>query len=101
MKTKKTTLATSDDYAILTAGQYYFYFGYEETIPEKPEEDEESKWAFVAKKGDSTLVRWSKDEVAAKMSKRSRDELWGTESVLLAGIGAFLREKDLDDSVNG
>jgi hypothetical protein len=97
MSKAKVSLGVSDDYASLRTGDLRFYYGYEELMPENPTEEEieaeKIEWAFVVKRGRETLVRWSRTEVVKRTEKGSRDDLWGTDTILLAGIGAWLKEQ--------
>lgn len=66
----------ASDYAILQAGAFEFYYGYEQ--------EENGEWAFVAKKGNRELMRlgWSQ--------LKSGEEQFSVEQNLLAGLGIFI-----------
>lgn len=97
MSRAKPSLGISDDYATMRVGKLRFYYGYEYTVPEQPEENEPYEWAFVVKQGREILTRWSKSEVEKKIEKGSRNDLWGADTYLLAGIGAWMKEKGVDN----
>jgi len=71
----------NDDYAVCEGGALKFYYGYEETVPVAPKEDEESEWAFVAWIEGVECLRIPASEFKATN--------WEVEECLLEGIAKY------------
>lgn len=86
---------SSDDYVSARAGNYEFYFGYEETkcpIQSHKSEDycyeigcDKREWCFTANKNDKEIVRWSESE----FSYSRADNI---ECKLILGMARFIKE---------
>jgi len=76
----------ASDYAGLIIGDLKFYFGYEETIPDNPNDDDiETEWAFVVKDGDQEIMRLPQ----SSLEKIAKDDD-SMAQLLLAGIAYYI-----------
>jgi len=60
-------LYSASDYAGMSACGYSFYYGYEE--------EKDGQWAFVMKKGDKELLRYSATELSCRSGDDPKDGL--------------------------
>ena len=83
----KPSVGISDDYAVLTAKNVRFYFGYECTV----NDGDESEWCFEARLGDGNII--------IPQSKLGTSDRADMAKNLLAGIGWVLAKYKLVEDV--
>jgi len=91
----KTSVYGSDDYVGCSAGDYSFYYGYEETkCPIKSHRNEDDcyekdcdkrEWCFVVNKGDKEVVKWAESEFSYNQANN-------IEKILIIGMAKFIKE---------
>lgn len=74
----------SDDYAGLISGKYVFYYGYEETDPEKDE------WLFTIRENDLLIFSMKTSEIEKSIDVRQLDK---PQDYLISGIGIWMLMK--------
>ena len=70
----------SDDYAVLDAGDFRFYYGYEHT-------DDDGNWLFLVRKQGKVLFQRTAHQL------NNIDELADTSEILLIGIAEYIESK--------
>lgn len=81
MTEKPISIHISDDYAVLHAGKYRFYYGYEYT-------DEDDNWQFVIRKNKNIVL-----QVTPKLPKGISK--WQCGEVLLYCIGGYIYKEKI------
>ncbi len=71
-----SSVGISDDYAVMDAGDFRFYFGYEHT-------DDDDNWLFIVRKQGKTLFQRTAKEL-------NIDAMADTSEILLIGIAEYL-----------
>ena len=74
-----SNVGISDDYAVLDAGYYRFYYGYEHT-------DDDGNWLFLVRKQGKTIFQRTAKQLDV-------DERADTSEILLVGIAEFIESK--------
>ena len=91
--TNSVDLTTASDYAVLDAGKWSFYYGYEWGFDEpggEQEGDRQERWGFRAYFGRDVVRSLSAQQLEVETGLRiSR---WDVAEMLLAGIGLVLQD---------
>ena len=105
----ETEIYEASDYAGLRAGGYEFYYGYEKIYcpthdvygvqdsssckydnNAENDCDQNTEWAFVAKKGDRIITSYAKSDLESIAKDSDSTAYW-----LLAGIAKMLADKEI------
>lgn len=94
-KNNNIAISVSDDYIGCDAGDYSFYYGYEETgCPIRSHKDEEDcyekacekrEWCFVVYKNGKKIVSWMKSEFSYGAAR-------DIEQIFIVGMCKFIKE---------